>query len=240
MQFMAENDKHQPEPPMSPAQRQQMGWFLDGPVWDTPQPRRNLNLEAALLSSQEPPFVPTPPPNPPPSANLPLTGSAFIGSGGGAGIAVGAPPADALGGDFREQLAVVRRSHADLHTAIDRLERAVADQRPGIGHNQGPPISFEELHDVDDRLLALLKEEGRTVNGADAIDPKPLIEQAEKAKRLSGQIFTWLGVLALGVVKLGAGEVAKDLTAPLWQDVAHRLADLSHAIEVLASLLPPL
>jgi hypothetical protein len=41
-------------------------------------------------------------------------------------------------------------------------------------------------------------------------------------------------------VKLGAGEVAKDLTAPLWQDVAHRLADLSHAIEVLASLLPPL
>jgi hypothetical protein len=44
--------------------------------------------------------------------------------------------------------------------------------------------------------------------------------------------------LAVEAAKLGAREVAKDLTAPLWAQVAQKIADLYHVIMAWLSSLP--
>jgi hypothetical protein len=64
-----------------------------------------------------------------------------------------------------------------------------------------------------------------------------IAEQAEKTLQLSERIRTWQANLAAEAAKLGAREVVKDLTAPLWQEVARRIVDLCHAIQVWLSLL---
>jgi hypothetical protein len=63
------------------------------------------------------------------------------------------------------------------------------------------------------------------------------VEQAEKAVRVSERIKNWSTRLGAEGAKLGAREVAKDLTAPLWVEVAQRIADLYHSIMAWLSAL---
>ena len=123
----------------------------------------------------------------------------------------------------------------DLTSLIDQLRKASTAREIGPGHNQGP--SLEDLDDVED-LIALLKDQGPRVKTA--FDAKALIEQTEKVKRLPERIWSLLKAAGLLVLGVGVHEVTKDLTAPLWNDVAHRIVDLCHAIEVWVSLLPPM
>jgi len=71
-------------------------------------------------------------------------------------------------------------------------------------------------------------------------DREPIVEQAEKTLRLSERITKWLIGAAVGMAVIGAREVTKDLTAPLWEDVAHKIVELYHAIQAWISLLPPM
>jgi hypothetical protein len=131
------------------------------------------------------------------------------------------------------------RCQAELGSSIDRLRSAVtvpAAREIGPGHNQGPPL-VEELDDESKRLLGLLLDKGPRPSPADRA---LIVEQAKKTLGLSERIITWLGVLAVGGAKLGAYEVAKDLTKPLLADVAQKIVDLYHAIEAWVSLLPPM
>jgi hypothetical protein len=132
----------------------------------------------------------------------------------------------------------VERLSAELTAEIALLREVIAEQATpeiGIGHNQGPPITPEELEGETTHLIALLKEKGPRPTSAD----KELIaDQAKKALQVSEQIKTWLHTLTIEAVKLGAREVAKDLTAPLWSVVALVLAEFAEAIlEWLKSLL---
>jgi hypothetical protein len=148
------------------------------------------------------------------------------------------PPADARAEDIEARFQDVLRLHADLSSSIDRLRSAVtasATREIGPGHNQGP--SLEDLDDVEG-LIALLKDQGPRVKTA--IDAKALIEQTEKVKRLPERIWRLLAAAGLLVAGVGVREVTKDLTAPLWDDVTHRIVDLCHAIEVWVSSLPPM
>jgi hypothetical protein len=101
----------------------------------------------------------------------------------------------------REPLPPIEDRFKELQALVALLEASLAelrsDQQPGLGHNKGPTFaSVEDLSDVDD-LIALLKERGPQPPS----DPKPLMEQGEKALRVSERI--WNAVLTLG------GEMAK-------------------------------
>jgi hypothetical protein len=163
-----------------------------------------------VLYESQPPFVP-PPLDPPP------------------------PPADAREGDIEARFQDALRRAADLTSVIDELRKASTGREIGPGHNQGPPL--QELDQVDD-LVALLKDEGPRVKTA--IDAKALIAQTEKVKRLPERIWSLLKAAGLMVAGVGVHKVTEDLTTPLWDDVAHRIVDLCHAIEVWVSLLPPM
>lgn len=147
------------------------------------------------------------------------------------------PPADARDEEIKAAFREVSRCQAELSASMERLRSAVSASPPeiGPGHNQGP--SLEDLDEVDE-WIARLKDEGPRVKTA--VDAKALIEQTEKVKRLPERI--WSSLIAAGVIVLGVGgrEVIKDLTAPLWDNVAHKIVDLCHAIEVWLSLLPPM
>jgi hypothetical protein len=139
------------------------------------------------------------------------------------------PPANARDEEIDSRFQEVLRCQTGLSASIDRLRNAIAASPPeiGPGHNQGPAL-FDELDAEDKSLLALLQDKGPKPGPAD----RALIaEQAEKTLSLSKRIITLLGVLALGGAKLGAGEVAKDLTAQLWADVAQKIEALYHAIK---------
>jgi hypothetical protein len=133
----------------------------------------------------------------------------------------------------------VERLGAELTSEIALLKKAVAESQAareiGIGHNQGPPLPFEELDGDTANLLALLKDKGPRPTPADR---EQIAEQAEKTLQLSERIKTWLGTLAIEGAKIGAREVSKDLTAPLWAKVAQKLAEFCHALtDWLSSLL---
>jgi hypothetical protein len=189
-----------------PPPQQQPRWVPDQ-VWNMPYQQRNN----ALLDSPSN-FVP-PPMEPPP------------------------PPADARGDEINARFQDVLRHHAELRSSIDRLRSAVtapATRVIGPGHNQGPPVSFEELDGETEHLLALLQDKGPRPALAD----RALIaEQAEKTLQSSGRIRTWLVGGAIAVGSIGAHEVVRDLTAPLWEEVALRIADLCNAIQVWLLLL---
>jgi hypothetical protein len=143
------------------------------------------------------------------------------------------PPPNDIEARFQDVLR-----HADeLTLALDLLRGAVRskDRVIGPGDNQGPPLSIEELDDDVDPLIALLKEEGSKIKTAD--DAKPIVEQAEKTVQRAQQIKAWLIALASGAVALGAKEVAKDLTHPLWETVANKILELYRAIAVWVALL---
>jgi len=202
------DDDKEPAPPPPRQQPQPPAWVPDQ-VWDMPYQQRNN----ALYDSQ-PPFVP-PPMEPPP------------------------PPADARDDEINARFQDVLRSHAELTSAIDRLRGAItaspATREIGPGHNQGPPLTIGELDAADKYLLALLQDKGPRPS---PVDLAPIVEQAEKTLGLSEQIREWLINAGVGVAKIGAREVTKDLTAPLWEEVARRIVDLYHAIQVwLSSLL---
>jgi hypothetical protein len=149
------------------------------------------------------------------------------------------PPADARGDEINARFQDVLRSHTELTSAIDQLRVAIpaspATREIGRGHNQGPPLTIGELDAADKYLRALLQDKGPRPS---PVDLAPIVEQAEKTLQLSERIRTWLKVAAVAVGSVGAREVTKDLTAPLWEEVARRIVDLYHAIQVwLSSLL---
>jgi hypothetical protein len=148
------------------------------------------------------------------------------------------PPPPAVDDEINARFQDVLRSHAELTSSIDRLRDAIttssATREIGPGHNQGPPLQIEELDAEDKHLLALLQDKGPRPT---PIDRALIAEQAEKTLQLSERIRTWQANLAAEAAKLGAREVVKDLTAPLWQEVARRIVDLCHAIQVWLSLL---
>jgi hypothetical protein len=158
------------------------------------------------------------PPPPPPPAGPPVAN------------------ADEIEARFQDVL----RDQAALTASIDRLRIAVtetAGRNVGIGHNMGPslaPVSLEELDGESEHLIALLKDKGPRPATADRA---LVIEHADRARKLSQRITTWLTTLAAEGTKLGVREIAKDLTAPLWKEVARRIVDLYHAIEAWISLL---
>jgi hypothetical protein len=200
-------DDDKEESPMPPAQAQQMGSWLAGPFWDIPPLRRNN-----VLYDTQPNFVP-PPMEPPP------------------------PPADAQDDDINARFQDVLRGHAELTSAIDRLRGAVtasAAREIGPRHNQGPPLQIEELDSESQHLLALLQDKGPKPT---PVDRALIVERAEETLQLSERIRTWFKVAAIAVGSVGAHEVTKDLTAPLWEEVARRIVDLYHAIQVWLSLL---
>jgi len=198
----------EPAPPPPRQQPQPPAWVPDQ-VWDMPYQQRNN----ALYDSQ-PPFVP-PPMEPPP------------------------PPADARDDEINARFQGVLRSHAELTSAIDRLRGAItaspAAREIGPGHNQGPPLQIEELDAESKHLLALLQDKGPRPT---PVDRALIAEQAEKTLQLSERIRTWLKQAGFGLAIIGMQQVTKDLTAPLWEEVARRIVDLYHAIQVwLSSLL---
>jgi hypothetical protein len=209
---MADDGKDKPPPPQPP---QQPVWVPDQ-IWDVPPRPRNIALyessrNNALYESQSN-FVP-PPMEPPP------------------------PPADARDEDIEARFQDVLRCQAELSSSIDRLRSAVtapATREIGPGHNQGPPLTIGELDAADKHLLALLQDKEPRPS---AVDLAPIAEQAEETLRLSVRIQEWLMNAGVGVAKIGAREVTKDLTAPLWADVAQKIVDLYHAIKVWISLL---
>jgi len=194
-----------------PPTRQQPPVWVPDPVRDMPHQRRNN----ALLDSPSN-FVP-PPVEPPP------------------------PPADARDDEINARFQDVLRGQAELASSIDRLRGAItaspAAREIGPGHNQGPPLQIEELDAEDKHLLALLQDKGPRPT---PIDRVLIAEQAEKTLQLSERIRTWLMGAAIAVGSIGAHEVIKDLTAPLWEEVARKIVDLYHAIQVWLSLLPAL
>jgi len=202
---MADDDK---EPPMPPAQAQQMASWLPGPFWDIPPLRRNN----ALYDSQ-PPFVP-PPMEPPP------------------------PPADARDDEIDARFQDVLRGQAELASSIDRLRGAIASspaaREIGPGHNQGPPLQIEELDAESKLLLALLQDKGPRPT---PVDRALIADHAAQTLQLSERIKPWLKQAAIGLAMIGVHEVTKDLTAPLWEEVARRIVDLYDAIHVWLSLL---
>jgi hypothetical protein len=207
------------QPPFVPPPLQQQPWVPDQ-VWQPPPGRRNN----ALFDSQ-PPFVP--PPLTPQGVEVELQGVAAEARAEEIQVRVD---------DIESRFQEASRLAADLTSLIDQLRKASTGQRVvGPGHNQGP--SLEDLDDVED-LISLLKDDGPRVKTA--IDAKALIEKTEKVKRLPERIWSLLKAAGLIVLTVGAQQVTKDLTAPLWDDVAHRIADLCHAIDAWISLLPPI
>jgi len=83
-------------------------------------------------------------------------------------------------------------------------------------------------------MLALLMDKGPRPSSADL---GSIVEEAKKTLEQSERIKTWLKAAVVSVIAIGAHEVIKDLTAPLWKDVAHKIVDLYHAIEAWVSLL---
>jgi hypothetical protein len=192
-----------------PPFRQQLQPLAWVQVWDTPPPPRRNN---ALYDSQ-PPFVP-PPMEPPP------------------------PSADARDDEINARFQDVLRGQAELASSIDRLRGEItaspAAREIGRDHNQGPPLQIEELDAEDKHLLALLQDKGPRPT---PVDRALIAEQAEKTLQLSERIRTWLKQVGFGLAIIGVQQVTKDLTAPLWEEVAHRIVDLYHAIQVWLSLL---
>lgn len=140
---------------------------------------------------------------------------------------------EAISAAFQE----VVRQQSELASAIDRLRSAITETGGGnfgIGHNRGPAIEIEELVAEDARLLALLQDKGPNPSPADRI---PIAEQAEKIPTLSERMSIRAKLLAAEGAKLGAREVAKNVTAPLWEEVARRLLELYHAIKIWLSQL---
>jgi hypothetical protein len=217
------DDANQEPPPRPNPQLQQVlrGW-LDGPHWDQPFLRRNNTL----LDSQ-PSFVPPPPAQ----QSLSAATKAMVTAGGELTLTPSAPVNQDIEARFQEAL----RRAADLTSYIDQLRKASRTREIGPGHNQGPPL--EDLVWVD-AFIELLKDEGPRIKTA--ADAKHLIEQTEKVKQLPDRIWTWLKATGWLVAGVGVHKVTEDLTAPLWDDVAHKIVDLCHAIEVWVSLLPPM
>jgi len=166
--------------------------------------------------------------------NVALSASTLLALRSGLGpTSTAVPSADARNEEIEAGLQEALRHAADLTSCIDQLRKASTRRKIGPGHNLGPPL--QDLVQVDD-LIALLKDEGPRVKTV--VDAKALIVQTEKVKRLPERIWSWLTAAGLLVAGIGVREVTKDLTAPLWDDVAHKIVDLCHAIEVWVSLLP--
>jgi hypothetical protein len=199
---IADDDDKKELPPFRPAQPPpSMGWADTESYMPRPQ-RNNALLDSAIIQ---------------PASEFPLN------------------PQTGGGEDLQARFQKVQRLAQELNSSVDELRDAMKASPGGrdwIGHNQGPnlepepaPVPVEDLTAVDNFLLGLLKERGPTPT-----DPKTLIEQADKALQLSQQIRDGLTALGIETAKLGAREVAKKLTAPLWAEVAQRIVNLYHAV----------
>jgi hypothetical protein len=227
---MPGDDKDKPQPSPKRLWWKPTSWFSvfrrNQPVPDLPPP--------ALPPLQQTVWVPDQtwdvPPRP---RNLPLYESSnFVPP-------PTVPRANARDEEIEARFQEVLRCQTELSSSIDRLRSAItasAKREIGPGHNQGPAL-IEELDADDKHLLALLQDKGPRPSPADRV---PIVEQAEKTLGLSERIREWLTNAAVGVAKIGAREVTKDLTAPLWAEVAQKIVDLYHAIKVWISLLPPM
>jgi hypothetical protein len=99
------------------------------------------------------------------------------------------------------------------------------DRQIGPGHNQGPAFTpVEDLSEVDDWLIALLKEKGPRPPP----DPTSLIEQGEKALRISERISNAAVTLGAEMAKGGAREAGKELLE--WIGIGQLIKDLFLAI----------
>jgi hypothetical protein len=205
---MADGDDKQPPPPP----RREPPWVPE-PTWEMPpRPRNN-----ALFDTQ-PTFVP-----PPQDAaagggatNLPLAASNATLSGG----------SFALSGnqaEFRVTRAPLEVRFEILQARVALLEEGLRHQKQpeiGPGHNQGPWF-VEDLSAVDDLLIRLLKEEGP----APPSDPTLLIEQGEKALKVSERIFSAVNALGIEMVKGAAREIGKE--AFIWLGLAQLILQSS-------------
>jgi hypothetical protein len=134
----------------------------------------------------------------------------------------------------------VGRLSAELAPVADALRTLLAAsprREIGPGHNQGPPFQAKDLDDPTN-LVALLADEEPRPPPADI----PLIvEQTKKTLGLADRIKDWAKTAAITTATIGANETFKDVTGPLWQELAHKIFALCHAIqawiEVLSSLL---
>jgi hypothetical protein len=140
---------------------------------------------------------------------------------------------DAREKEIRARLDDALRLANELTSTIARVRGVSTDREIGPRHNLGPPI--DDLDDLED-LIALFKDEGSKVKTA--IDAKPIVEQVEKAKRVPERIWGWLKAAGLLVGGVGLHKMTEDLTAPLWDELAHKLVEFCHAVEVWVSLLP--
>jgi hypothetical protein len=215
-------------PPAVPPQ-QQSGWVPE-PWWPHQQQPPMVQRFPGLYTQQAN-DLPEPPTTPVVSdSSAPLSTVSKIMVSGRAEMTL-TPGVEDIDVGFQEAL----RCAAELASLIDQLRKASSGRQIGPGHNQGP--SLEDLDDVEE-LIALLRDQGPRVKTA--VDAKALIEQTEKVKRLPERIWNLLKAAGLMVAVVGVHKVTEDLTAPLWNNVAHRIADLCHIIEVWVTLLPPM
>lgn len=118
-----------------------------------------------------------------------------------------------------------------LQARVALLEAGLAarrrdDRQIGPGHNQGPAlVPVEDLSDVDDWLLALLKEKGPRPPP----DPTSLIEQGEKALRVSERISNAAMTVGAEMAKGAAREVGKELLE--WIGIGQLIKDLFLALK---------
>ena len=117
-----------------------------------------------------------------------------------------------------------------LQTRVALLEAGLAelrgdDRQIGPGHNKGPAFTpVEDLSEVDDWILALLKEKGPSPPA----DPTSLIEKGEKALRISERISNAVMTLGAEMAKGGAREAGKELFT--WIGVGQLIKDLFLAL----------
>jgi hypothetical protein len=144
-------------------------------------------------------------------------------------------PAKARDEEIKASFQEVLRCQAELNASIERLRSAFTASPPEIvpDHNQGLAL-IEELDVEDKRLLALLLDKGPRPAPADRV---LIIEQAEKTLGVSEKIQGLLKDAAVAVAKIGAREVIRNLTAPLWADVAQKIVAYYHAIKLWLDLL---
>jgi hypothetical protein len=143
---------------------------------------------------------------------------------------------DEIAALFRE----VSRLSTEVASVVDGLRAllAVSPRREiGPGHNQGPPFQAQDLDDPTD-LIALLKDKGPRPH---PVDIPLIVAQTKKTFGLAERIREWVKTAAISAATIGAHETTKDVTGPIWEELAHKIVALCHAIqawiEALSSLV---
>jgi len=110
-----------------------------------------------------------------------------------------------------------------------------ADRSPGMGHNQGPPLSAEELDEIE-RTTANLAEQAPTVSSAS--DRARLVEQTES---VTTRLLDKLRSALSEIVKGGLRELGKEMLKQFvwWAGLAYLLGELGQKVHDWLSLPLP-